>query len=212
MKNVAILGGSFNPVTRAHIQIAKYVFDHVDFNEVWLMPCYNHLQKSGLIDFRHRFNMCEIACKEFSYMVVSNFEASHEMDGSVYSLMEKLKKENEDTEFSYIIGMDQANNFKTWKNWEKLKDTTRFIVFPRIGIFADPEVTWYYNSPHIYIANTNGGYFPIMDISSTQVRELLKFYHYDEHGLQNLAVGPMLDINVLQYIRENKLYNQLPDD
>jgi len=200
-KKVGILGGSFNPITKAHIQIARHVFDNSAIQEIWLMPVYNHLQKSGLESYTHRFNMCKIAAEPFSeFITVSNFEAEHELSGSVFELMEKLRETHKDTEFYYIIGMDQANNFHTWKNWELLKDTTKFIVFPRQGIEEDLlKADWYTKAPHLYSPPLIG--YPIMDISSTKIREMLKEIDTDYAKLEKV-----LDGHVLNYICYEELY------
>ncbi len=215
-EKIAILGGSFNPITGAHIEIARYVFYRSDISCVWLMPCNNHLQKTGLEAFEHRFNMCEIAAKSFDFIKVSNWELTKGLDGSAYSLISKIKEDYasgvvcgpSEVELSYIIGMDQANNFHTWKNWEKLKDMVRFIVLPRDGVKEDPKVTWYLEKPHLYCPPLLG--YPIMDVSSTKVRELIKrsrnsryFRQLIEH-LQTLA--NLLDNDVLEYIQKNGLY------
>jgi len=198
-KRIAILGGAMNPITKGHIQIVRYVFDYSSVENIWLMPCYNHLQKSGLEDFTHRLNMCKIASEPFSeFITVSNFEAEHRLSGSVFELMEKLR-ETYDYEFYYVIGMDQANNFKTWKNWELLKDTTRFIVFPRQGVEPDPNFDWYDKGNHLYAPPTRG--YPIMDVSSTEIRELLKCKDRDFAKLETM-INPL----VLNYICENSLY------
>ena len=198
---IAILGGSFNPVTSGHIQIARYVFDNSSVENVWIMPCFNHLQKAGLEDFTHRLNMCRIASEPFSeFITVSNFEAEHRLSGSVFELMEKLR-ETYDHEFYYIIGMDQANNFKTWKNWELLKDTTRFIVFPRQGVEPDPNFDWYDKGNHLYAPPTRG--YPIMQVSSSQVRYMLEQDNRNYKKLEQL-ISP----HVLNYICFNELYEK----
>ena len=228
MNKIAILGGSFNPVTKAHLQIARYVYDHIDFNEVWLSPCYNHLQKTGLEDFGHRYKMCEIAIKPYGdFIKVSNWEMIEGLDGSAYSLMSRIKKDYDSgivcgqsgkVDFSYIIGMDQANNFHTWKNWNELQRMVNFIVIPRMGVEADPNITWYLNPPHIYMNNS----FPIMEASSTKIREMLKKIRtvplqkynpdssiemlYKKHATDELV--NIIDMNVLEYICKNKLYEK----
>jgi len=237
---VAILGGSFNPITRAHIEIAKYVFDRNVVDQIWLMPCYNHLQKTGLEAFIDRCKMCEIASKLYEdFIKVSNWEMIKGLDGSAYSLISRIKEDydsgivcgpSEKVDFSYIIGMDQANNFHTWKNWEKLKDMVRFIVIPRDGVKEDSKITWYLEKPHLYRPPLLG--YPVRNVSSTRVREILKKYYteplqkYDPNHLSlsetkakvtadieertedSTYLIKAMDVDVLKYIWENRLYEK----
>src|SRR5512146_179286 len=39
----AILGGAFDPVHNGHIELAQFVLDAGQFDELWLMPCWKHL-------------------------------------------------------------------------------------------------------------------------------------------------------------------------
>ena len=195
--NYVILGGAFNPPTQAHIQIARYVFDNTKVTDIWLMPSANHLQKTGLESFKHRYNMCKIASNPFSEFVgVSDWELTGGLDGSTYDLINELNSEYTDASFSYIIGMDQVNNFHTWKNWEKLKDMVRFIVIPRLGVEPDPNITWYLEKPHIYLKD-----FPAVDTSSTRARELLK-----QPTREQKTLDKILGQDVFAYICDEELY------
>ena len=192
---IAIMGGSYNPITSVHIQIARYVHEQVDINEIWLMPCEKHLQKDGLEKFEHRYKMCQIAAEPYNtFIKVSDFETVNK-DGGSYSLLSRLTREF-NVEFSYIIGMDQANNFYTWKNYQLLERKVRFIVVPRLGVVPNPERTWYLNESHIYLKN-----FPAVDTSATKVRELLKQPTSKQGELKQL-----LDKNVFAYICDEELY------
>src|SRR4051812_6096446 len=41
---VALLGGAFDPVHRGHLEVAAEVLRLGEVDEVWLMPCYEHLE------------------------------------------------------------------------------------------------------------------------------------------------------------------------
>src|SRR5262249_49056384 len=42
-QKVALLGGAFDPIHRGHIEVAAEVLRLDGVDEVWLMPCYEHL-------------------------------------------------------------------------------------------------------------------------------------------------------------------------
>jgi nicotinic acid mononucleotide adenylyltransferase len=117
-------------------------------------------------------------------------------------------------DFSFIIGLDNANTFDKWVNYEELERMARFVVVPRKGINRDPNVTWYLSDPHIYLSPDND----IPDISSTVVRETLEIMDnldsfggnpqdemaYDE---AEKFVQENVDRNVLAYINDQGLYH-----
>lgn len=205
--NVAILGLASNPIHIGHIQLAQFVLDvSKKIDEVWLMPSYNHMQKDDMVDSKHRLEMCKIAAKVDKRIRVFDYEIVNKLGGETYYLFKKLKIENNITieektypadkfRFYMIIGQDNANKFDTWVNSEELKKLAKFIVIPRKCVDRDYSVDWYTKKPHIFINNET----PIIDVSSTQIRNLIK-----ENNINDIL--KYLDKNVFDYIIENKLY------
>jgi nicotinate-nucleotide adenylyltransferase len=198
-KQAAVLGGAFDPITRAHIQIALFVLDrNLAFDEVWIMPCYRHIYDKKMASHRHRLAMCSIAASKESRVKVCDYEIRNEFIGGTYHLMKKLLKEEFIKDrfiISLIIGLDNANTFHSWVEHEALRKLIRFVVVPRQGVSVDPDVDWYRKPPHIYLEADK----PIMKVSSTQVRELL--HHGEYHKAEEL-----LDPAVFAYIRKHVLY------
>src|SRR5262245_40484670 len=54
---VGILGGAFDPVHRGHIEVAREVVRLGGLDEVWLMPCYEHLSGKRLAPAEDRVEM-----------------------------------------------------------------------------------------------------------------------------------------------------------
>lgn len=197
-RTVALFGGAFNPVTLGHIGVARFVLDTSrTFDEVWLMPCARHMYGKRMEDGRHRLEMCRLAARRDGRIRVFEYEVERDFSGETYHLVKQLLDEDlarGEHEFSLIIGQDNANSFPNWVNSAELERLIRFVVVPRKGVEADPAGAWYTRPPHIYLAAEN----PIMEISSTRVRELL--------ASGDPAVGSYVDPDVLGYIRENGLY------
>lgn len=195
---VAILGGAFDPITLGHIQSAQFVLNTSgEFDEVWLMPAYNHMYGKKMADANHRLKMCEYAAQVDGRIKVFNYEIKNELAGETFNFFKRLKTDKELNEifnFSMIIGEDNANTFDKWVNYKELERMVRFVVIPRKGVQLDPNVNWFLKPPHIYLnAETD-----IMKISSTEVRENLK------SKWPGVVEG--LDPKVLKYIIDNKLY------
>lgn len=175
--NVAILGGAFNPPTKAHIEAAKFVLNSSRWaDEVWLMPVNGHLDHKKMATPIQRVEMCKIAAKDDGRIIVSDYEIKNNLAGETYHLLNKITHDEqyENYRFSFVIGQDRANTIDTWYNSDELlKMNIPFIVIPRKGIEKDEKINWYMNSPHMYLVDERNT--PISEYSSTLARNLLGF-------------------------------------
>lgn len=176
-KRVALLGGAFNPPHLGHLQAAQMVLAECpgEFDEVWLVPCYNHMYGKQMVEFKHRVAMCNLMAKvdgrikAFDYegrLAVSN---GNDLKGDTYYFVKKLLADKEFSEthnFSWVIGVDNANTSYQWVCWEYLERMIRFVVLPRQGHALQTTGKWCLQSPHIYILSNS---YP-METSSTMVR------------------------------------------
>ena len=48
-KNIAVYGGSFNPITKAHIEVIQELGKLEWFDEIWVVPCGRRRDKPDLI-------------------------------------------------------------------------------------------------------------------------------------------------------------------
>ena len=111
---VAILGGSFNPVTLGHLQCARYVMDNTDVERVWLTPCFSHMWNKKLLPPNHRYVMCLLATDITSDITPLNFEINNKITTGTFDFLSLLMAHYPEIDFSYIIGMDNANQFNKW--------------------------------------------------------------------------------------------------
>ena len=60
MKNVALLGGAFDPPTKGHMAIAEAVLKLPEIDEVWFMPCYVHMFDKTMRPYEERVEMLRL--------------------------------------------------------------------------------------------------------------------------------------------------------
>ena len=151
--------------------------------------------------------MCKLAAKVDGRIKVFDYEIKNELSGETYNLVKRLKNETELTEkykFSMIIGLDNANTFDKWVNYEELERLMSFVVIPRKGYTRDEKVDWYLKYPHIYLNDEN----KIIETSSTEVRDKLQHFYTDtkEQKYRYDDFLKILNKDVLDYILEHELY------
>lgn len=195
---VAILGVAADPPHNGHIQLAQHVLNNSGVIEkVWMMPPYAHMYGKKMASPEDRFEMCKLAAEKDRRITAFKYEIENKLAGETYFFFKKLLADKEYTdknEFSMIIGLDNANSFHKWVNYKYLERMVRFIVVPRKGVERDPKVDWYLRPPHIFMKEETD----IMEISSTQVRDMLKN--------EDPNINKFLDPKVVQYIKEHNLY------
>lgn len=196
---VAILGGAFNPIHDGHIQLAQFVLNTSgEFDEVWLMPANNHMYNKEMASPEHRLKMCELAAKKDARIKVFDYEIKNNLKGETYYFFKRLKEEKELTEkyqFAMIIGLDNANTFDKWVNYQDLERLAQFVVVPRKGVVRDPDVDWYLRPPHIFLNRENN----IQEVSSTEIRNSVKNFTFVKDWSH-------VDDEVFDYIKKNRLY------
>jgi nicotinate-nucleotide adenylyltransferase len=207
---VALLGGAFDPPTLGHVAVAQFVLDSSrEFDEVWLVPCHRHMFNKTMTAGSHRLEMLNIATQDDGRVKVCDFEIQNQLGGETYHFLKRLLDSDlaQTHEFSYIIGMDNANHFDRWYNFEELERLVRFVIVPRVGEEPDAQTDWYLKPPHIFLRSDK----PLPDTASSVVRaEIEKIiatdgdYVYDSQIDE--AVLKMVDPRVYEYVKRNRLY------
>jgi nicotinate-nucleotide adenylyltransferase len=194
--NVAVLGGAFDPVTNGHVAVAQYVLEACnEFDEVWLMPCYQHMFGKQMSSSEDRLEMLKLACRADRRLKVCDFEIANKLSGETYYMVNRLLASPiaEQNNFSIIIGQDNANSFHQWVNFEFLENAIRFVVCPRKG-YKMEGTRWYLNPPHIFLPESD----KLPEVSSTEARRIIA------EGSSSLA-NACCD-EVCKYIAQKGLY------
>mmetsp|Transcript_28666 Transcript_28666/g.56322 ORF Transcript_28666/g.56322 Transcript_28666/m.56322 type:complete len:229 (+) Transcript_28666:52-738(+) len=214
-KKVAVLGGSFDPITNAHLKIAAELIHSRSADEVWIIPCGPRPDKPSLsTPVNHRIAMCHIAVASvFSAtfpVFVNEIEAALPAALSTFHLMEQLQKSHPDYSFHFVIGTDLISTLKTWDApgvenagqllWEKCN----FLVLPRPG-YEIPEKL---PSNFRQIAALPGLSIMSDNLSSSEIRARVRMQASLEKGNQNPdhLVESLIPLPVLSHLRRYKLY------
>lgn len=89
LKNIAILGGAFDPPTIGHLKTAEFVLENTNMDEVLFMPCYSHMFGKEMAKPFRRIEMCEILTKDNPKINVSDFEIKNKLEEPTYEILKK---------------------------------------------------------------------------------------------------------------------------
>ena len=163
---IGLYFGSFNPIHNGHLIIASHIINNTDLNQVWLIvsPQNPFKESASLLNQQHRLNLVKTAIEGESVIKVSNIEfnlpkPSYTIDTLIY-----LKEKYPEHEFAIIMGGDSFSNLKKWKNGDVIIKDYEILVYNRPG----------FNISNLVTQNTLVLDAPLIEISSTAIRELVK--------------------------------------
>ncbi len=192
---IGLYGGSCDPVTHAHIDIAREALLE-GLDEVWLMPTWRSPDKPNLTPYALRRAMLEIAIKDEPNIKICDFEMDHECQGETWDTMSLFFDLMPDYNYSMIIGLDCAMSIHTWKRGIELTELLPFIVVYRHVPDKKLSINIWFNSfGHSTMISTDR----FWGMSSTEAREKIK------NGESALDI---VQVEVLQYIIKQKLYRE----
>lgn len=191
---IAILGGSFNPPHLGHILISQQILDFLDFDEVWLTPCYQHTFLKHLAPIPDRVQMVKMIVDD--RIKFSEEEIKNKLSGDTIDLMDILAKKYPNNDFSFVIGSDNLSGFKRWGRWQKLIITYDFIIFPRPN-FSGNLSQYRLDNPKYKFQFLNNPLLVTSDISSTKIRERIN---------KGISIKHLVPQKVEEYIVKHNLY------
>ncbi len=179
--NIAIVGGSFDPIHNGHIQMGKKAIELLDVDEVWFMPTYSTpLKERGLTLNASRVKMMELALEEYPKFKVCTMELERAKVSYTYDTLVELKQKYPQDKFYWIIGNDQLKQFDQWYKADELVKMAQFVCFDRDGKHAKSK----YSIQCLHM--------PMVPVSSSEIRKGNKLNYVPD--------------KVLDYIYKNELY------
>jgi len=181
-REVALLGGSFNPPHVGHAMAAWWALETQGVDEVWLLPSFRHPFGKPLAPWEDRVGMCELAVAALRGVRVCAAEAELEGDplvGKTARTLEHLVANHPGHRFALIVGADLLAETAKWYRFDRVRELARIIAVGRQGYAPVP------------------GTPALPAVSSTAIRDAIA---------RGEGVSGLLSRRVVDYIAERGLY------
>jgi nicotinate-nucleotide adenylyltransferase len=161
---IGLFFGSFNPVHCGHMIIASYLAEFTDLDKVWFVVSpHNPLKpKQSLLKDHHRLQMVRIAIDDYPKLKASDIEFGLPQPSYTIHTLAHLFDKHPEHQFVLLLGADNLETFKKWKNWEQILEQVELYVYPRNGSDGGKLL----HHPKVKVINA-----PVMELSSTFIRE-----------------------------------------
>ena len=140
---IGLLGGTFNPIHRAHVQMARIARDEAALDRVLLMVAADPPHKAVDEDVPAivRFHLVQTALSGEERIEASDLEILR--GGKSYTLLtlQELSKQYPEAQISIIIGSDTLSDLPNWYHPEEVLAMADVLCVPRVGIEQDDEKT-----------------------------------------------------------------------
>jgi nicotinate-nucleotide adenylyltransferase len=197
--NIAVLGGTFDPIHNGHLLVAEVVSKRLAPAEIIFVPAGQPWLKSArpISSIRDRVDMVSMAIRGNHNYRLSTVET--ERPGPTYTVdtIRELKSQvSAQDELYFILGWDNLLDLQRWHKPAELISLCKLVAVPRIGFRVPQEGT---------LENLLNGLYkrvvlldkPEIDISASVIRERVK---------QGLPIGQMVSPAVEDYIQVMGLY------
>ena len=200
MDRIGIYGGTFNPPHTGHIQAAKQAVEALGLSKLLVIPdriAPHKVMPGNSATPQQRLDMLRIALKDSPGIEVSDIELNREGPSYTYETILQLRELYPEARLVLLMGTDMFLSFHTWRNPQIILENAMLGVFYRgekgeaAAIEAKKAEMEAAGAEVELVKN------PVINISSTQMRRLLAFR----------CAGEFLPEGVLDYIRENRLYD-----
>ncbi len=198
-KKTGILGGTFNPVHMVHMILAENAYRDFSLDEIILLPSGSPPHKAGrnIAPAADRLNMLKIAARDIPYFRVSDLEIRRQGYSYTADTLDKLRVDQPDTDFYFIMGGDSLFQLESWHEPERVMRDCTILAAVRNNVKADAFI-----ARASYLREKYGAHIRLMDLpdielSSSEIR--------DRCG-RGRSVRFMVPAGVEDYIREKGLY------
>ncbi|WP_438340382.1 nicotinate-nucleotide adenylyltransferase [Mycoplasma sp. 125] len=159
---IGIYGGSFNPIHKGHISLAKFAINELSLDRLYFVPTNKNPFKnsSEYVANNHRINMINMVLED--KMFLSEFETNRKGNSYTIDTINYFRSKFPNDELYLFIGTDNVPMLNKWKKIDEIANKVKICAFNRGNKFSKVNVKKF----NVRILNNT-----IYNFSSTKYRK-----------------------------------------
>ena len=199
LTRIGVLGGTFDPVHRGHVEIARRAMEEAALERVIFIPAAQPRLKSGepSASPQQRLEMLRLAAEGVPGFEVSDVELRRSGPTLTVETLGGLREGQEDgRELFFILGLDALARFDQWVEPGRVVGLARLLAVSRPGYAGFDWPGFYTRNPYA-VGRVDCIDSTAIDISASELRQRLA---------SGASVSGLLPKAVERYIRQRGLY------
>jgi nicotinate-nucleotide adenylyltransferase len=205
MQQLAIFGGTFDPIHWGHLFVAETALHQVSLEQIIWVPSLNPQHKQA-VAFEHRLEMLKLATTGHSGFTVSLIEVNRPGTSYAINTLIDLSAAYPNTHWYWIVGLDAFQTLPRWYCRQELAQMCDWLIAPRLlggETIAQSELIC--KEVEQQLKNQSATihwqllHIPLVRISSSRIRQLIR----DRQSIRCLVPEP-----VRLYITTHNLYTK----
>ena len=132
-KKIGILGGTFDPPHKGHLEISKQAKQKYKLHYIiWAITKKNPFKKKSKIKLITRIKFAKKIIGLNKFIKIRFYENKIKSNKTI-DLINHIKRKNNMLNLYFIMGADNLINFHRWHKWKSISQKCNIIVFDRLG-------------------------------------------------------------------------------
>jgi nicotinate-nucleotide adenylyltransferase len=206
---IGIFGGTFDPIHCGHLAVADYLTAHLPLAQIQFIPCLMppHREPPQATPAQ-RLAMIRLAIQGHPQWVANDIDFQRSPPSYMVDTLTLLRRQQPQTPFCLILGMDAFLHFNQWRRWEDILTLSHLVIVNRpdfvlpakhwsADLFARAQIQSAAELAHAIAGKILLQSIPPSPLSSTAIR-----------SQPNLFSPDTLPPTVAHYIQQHHLYEK----